>query len=197
MIAYRASRTLLLAGVVLITSACDENAAREGDREQLPVEMGQPSDVAIWRCAQAIRGLNERPPPRWREEATVVGDLGVFGMAPGDYIGHRRHRRSDIEVKLPIIVEGQSSYVAWVPRHDRDRVSLILADVPRRGPGNSYRVEDGHPGVQFEPCPGKAWTAWTAGLALADPAQITLMVKEGTSSRATPMMLGPWEVADL
>jgi hypothetical protein len=92
------------------------------------------------------------------------------------------------------IIEGHSGVVLWVPLDERDDAALILADVPRRGPGKSHRVEDGHPGVRFDPCKDRQWTAWTAGLALADHRKITLMVKADTASQATPVMLGPWEV---
>lgn len=189
----RAIRTTLVAAAVLIASACDQNASVEGDRDRVPAEIGQPSNVAIWGCDQAITGLDKYPPPRWREEAIIVDDFGLYGMA-GDFYGHRPHRHSDIQVKLPITIEGHSGVVAWLPSDEQDRGGLILADVPRRGPGNSYRVEDGHPGVRFEPCRDREWTSWTAGLALADRGEVTLMVKEDTAARATPVTLGPWEV---
>ena len=184
---------IIFAAVVLIAPACDESTNVDGDRDQASAEIGQPSDVAIWGCGHAITGLDKHPDPQWRDEAIVVGDFGFFGMA-GDFSGHRAHRRSDIQVKLPIIIEGRSSVVLWLPRDERDRAGLILSDVPRHGPGNSYRVEDGHPGIRFEPCPDREWSAWTAGLALADRGEVTLMVQEDAASRATPVMLGPWEV---
>ena len=186
---------IIFAAVVLIlmAPACDESTNVVGDRDRAPGEIGQPNDVAIWGCGRAITGLDKHPDPQWREEAVVVGDLGFFGMAD-DFFGHRAHRRSDIQVKLPIILEGRSSVVLSLPRDEQARAGLILADVPRRGPGNSYRVEDGHHGVRFEPCPDREWTAWTAGLALADRGEVTLMVKEGAASRATPVTLGPWDV---
>jgi hypothetical protein len=80
----------------------------------------------------------------------------------------------------------------WVPPQERDRVALILANVPRRGPGNSYRIEDGHQGVRFEPCVDKKWTAWTAGLALADRKEIVLKVDIDGARDPTRVTLGPW-----
>ena len=187
------TRAILIATVVLVTSACEENSNVEGDRDQAPAEVGEPADAVTWGCERAITGLKMSLDPRWREEAIVVGDFGFFGMLD-DFSGHRRQRRADIEVKLPITIEGHSEAVLWVPRDEQHRAGLILADVPRRGPGNSYRIEDGHPGIRFVPCPDKEWTAWTAGLALADRGEITVMVKEDSASRATPVKLGPWEV---
>jgi hypothetical protein len=81
----------------------------------------------------------------------------------------------------------------WIPLADRDRIGLILADVPRRGAGNSYRVEDGHLGVRFEPCADQKWTAWTAGLALADRREIVLMVRVEGAQQPERVPLGPWE----
>jgi hypothetical protein len=96
-------------------------------------------------------------------------------------------------LKLPVIIEGHSEATAWIPLGDRDRVALTLADVPRRGPGNSYRVEDGHLGVRFEPCTDQEWTIWTAGLALADRREIVLMVKVEGAQQPERVLMGPWE----
>lgn len=75
-----------------------------------------------------------------------------------------------------------------------ERAGLILADVPRRGPADTYRLEDGHSAIRFEPCLDRKWTAWTAVLALPDRQEITLMVKEDSAAHATRVTLGPWEV---
>ena len=188
-----AFRTVVIVAIALLASACDQNANVEDPRDRVPAEFNPPSDVAVWGCDRAITGLGKHPPSRWREEAIVVGDFGFFGMA-GDFFGHRPHRRSDIQVKLPITIAGHSAVVLWLAPDEQDRGGLILTDVPRRGPGNSYRVEDGHSGVRFEPCSDREWSTWTAGLALADRAEITLLVKEDTAAWATPVVLGPWEV---
>ena len=120
-----------------------------------------------------------------------MGDFG-FNLTASDFSGFRRHKRADIEVKLPVTIEGHSGATVWIPRHERDRVALLLANVPRRGPGNSYRIEDGHQRIRFEPCADKRWSAWTAGLALADTRKIVLKVKVDGAPRPTRVTLGPW-----
>ncbi|HEV2754408.1 MAG TPA: hypothetical protein VG318_01350 [Actinomycetota bacterium] len=188
----RALRVALVAASVLAGVACDESRSVQGP-DQGRAEIDPPSDVVTWGCDKVIPELREHSPPGWRDEAVVVGDFGFYGMA-GDFNGFRLHRRSDIQVKVPIAIEGDSPLVLWLPAGERDRAGLIMADVTRRGPANSYRLEDGHRGVRFEPCPGREWNGWTAGLALADRRKITLMVKEDGASSATPVALGPWEV---
>ena len=187
---------ILLGATVSSALACDERAPLDRVRDRAPAAELPASDVATWGCDQSITGLPKRWPggdPRWREEAIVVGDFGFFGMAD-DFYGHRRHRRSDIQVKLPITIEGHTDALVWIPPDERHRAALILADVPRRGPGDSHRLEDGHSGIRFEPCLDREWTAWTAGLALADRRAISVRVKEETAARATTVTLGPWEV---
>jgi hypothetical protein len=187
----RMARTVLFAAVALITSGCDVFGAEGSGR---PARTGSdvPSGVAIWGCERAIDSKVDELDPHWRQESTVVGDLG-FDLTPGDFSGFRRHERADIEVKLPVTIEGHAGATVWVPRHERDRVALILADVPRRGPGNSYRIEDGHQGVRFQPCRNRTWSGWTAGLALADRREIVLNVKVDGAPRPTRVSLGPWE----
>ena len=185
---------VLVAAVALIVPACEQSNDRGDDRNRpAREESDQPSDVVVWGCDQAIPQLRERLNPRWREDATVVGSFG-FELTAGDFPGFRRHARADIEAKLPVIIEGHSDATVWVPRRERDRVALLLADVPRRGPANSYRIEDGHLAVRFEPCADKEWSAWTAGLALADRREIVLMVQIPGAGRQTRVALGPWEV---
>jgi hypothetical protein len=138
-------------------------------------------------------GFDEPLDPLWREEATVVGDF-AFGVTDDDFPAWRPHEKADFQFKLPIMIEGHLRATVWVPRSERDRVGLIVADVPRRGVRNSYRVEDGHLGVGFEPCAEKEWTAWTAGLALADRRHIVLMVRVDDARRPERVPLGPWEV---
>lgn len=183
---------MLVAALVLVGSACDENASDERDRGPASEGVDQPSDVIDWGCDRAIPEVPERPPPGWRDESIVVGDFGFYGMA-GDFHAHRPHERSDLQVKLPVASEGRSAVVLWIPDEERERAGLILSDVPRRGPGNSYLVDDGHTAVRFEPCRDATWTAWVAGLALADRGPVTLMVREDGASAATPVELGPWK----
>lgn len=189
----RSMRITLVAACILVGGACDESPTLDGGRDHGRADVGPPSDVVIWGCDKVIPDLREHSPPGWREEAIVVGDFGFYGMA-GDFHGFRPHERSDIQVKVPIAIEGHSPVVLWLPSDDRDRAGLIMADAKRRGPANSYRLEDGHRGVRFEPCADREWNAWTAGLALADRRKITVMVQEDAAARATPVTLGPWEV---
>jgi hypothetical protein len=185
----RLARQILAAGIVM-ASACDASVGEGGDR----ASRGQgdvPSSVITWGCEQRIPSNIDALDPRWREEATVVGDFG-FGVTEGDFSAFRPHERADLQVKLPVIIEGHSGATVWIPLDQRDRVALILADVPRRGPGNSYRIEDGHHGVRFDPCVDKKWSAWTAGLALADRREIVLNVQLDGVRGPTPVTLGPW-----
>jgi hypothetical protein len=190
----RAAWFILIALLVSTASACDEDATLEAAGDRAPAELGGSSRAAVWGCDRSIPELPRHLDPRWRDEAVVVGDFGFYGMAD-DFTGHRPHKRADIQVKLPITLEGHSGVVLRLPRDERERGGLILADVPRRGPGNSYRVEDGYQAVRFEPCADRDWTAWTAGLALAARGKITRMVKEDGAARAAPVTLGPWDVA--
>jgi hypothetical protein len=193
MIRTRVAQALLFAAVVLIAPACDDFIGRRDQDRPARAESEGPSNVVIWGCDHAIPELDDTLDPRWREEATVVGDFG-FDLTAGDFSGFRRNKRADIEVKLPVTIEGHSGVTVWVPRRERDRVALLLADVPRRGPGNSYRIEDGHLGIRFEPCADKRWSAWTAGLALADTRRIVLEVMADGEPRRTRVTLGPWVV---
>ena len=189
----RSARTrliLLSLTSVLLASACE--LARDADRGGAGRPGSEPSDITVWGCEHAIRGVGPLN-PAWRAEATVVGDFGF----PDDFSGMRRHEDADVEVKLPVVIEGDTAVTVRVPPHERERVALILSDVPRLGPGNSYRIEDGYHAVRFEPCINKGWTWWTAGLALADRRETLLDVMSGREQRPTRVTLGPWEVYTL
>jgi hypothetical protein len=182
----------ILAAAIVMASACDASVGEGGDRAgRGQDEADVPSSVVTWGCEQRIPTNIDALDPRWREEATVVGDFG-FGATEGDFSAFRPHERADLQVKLPVIIEGHSGATVWIPLAQRDRVALILADVPRRGPGNSYRIEDGHQAVRFEPCVDKKWSAWTAGLALADRREIVLNVKVDGASGPARVTMGPW-----
>jgi hypothetical protein len=197
MMRTKAAGELLLAAAVLIAAACDPPRGEGGDHSRRARDRSDvPANVVIWGCERAIPSNVETLDPRWREESIVVGDLG-FNLTADDFSGFRRHKRATIEVKLPITIEGHSGATVWVPRHERDRVALALANVPRRGPGNSYRIEDAHHGIHFEPCTDKKWSAWTAGLILADRKEIVLEVRVDGAPRPTRVTLGPWEVVSL
>jgi hypothetical protein len=189
----RTARTrliLLSLTSVLLASAC-EPAGDTGRGDAAPAG-SKPSDVTIWGCEHAIRGVGG-PNSAWRADSTVVGDFGF----PDDFSGMRRHEDADVEVKLPVVIEGHTAVTVLVPPHERERVALILSDVPRLGPRNSYRIEDGYHAVRFEPCINKGWTWWTAGLALADRGETLLDVKPDRARRPTGVTLGPWDVYTL
>jgi hypothetical protein len=182
---------LLLAGV-LVAQACDPSQDQGAADVRRPKADGEvPSDVVVWGCERAIPSKREELDPRWREDATLVGDFG-FNVTADDFSAWRPHPHADLQVKLPVTVEGHSPTMVWVPRQEWDRVSLILSDVPRRGPGKSYRVEDGHRAVRFEPCADREWSGWVAGLALTDPREIVLMVEVADSPQPMRVTLGPW-----
>jgi hypothetical protein len=193
MIPARAGRMLLLAGV-LFTPACDPSDDRGAGDVPRPQTVGEiPSEVVVWGCDRRV--LSNRPElnPRWREESTLVGDFG-FNVTADDFVAWRPHRHADLQFKLPVTIEGHSPTTVWIPPQEWDRVSLILSDVPRRGPGNSYRVEDGHRAIRFQPCSDTEWTGWVAGLALTDPREIVLMVEVAGSPQPTRVTLGPWAI---
>jgi hypothetical protein len=186
-IGTRVAGTVLLVAVIVMASACDAPVSKGDGRDDSAV----PSKVVLWGCEQRILSKVETLDPRWRQESTIVGDFG-FNVTEGDFRAFRPHERADLQFKLPVTIEGHSGATVWIPLHERQRVALILADVPRRGPGNSYRIQDGHVAVRFEPCVDKSWSSWTAGLALADLREIVLNVKEDGAQRPTPVTLGPW-----
>jgi hypothetical protein len=191
MIRTRAARTLLLAAV-LVASACDSSRHQEADDVPRPdADDEVPSEVVVWGCEHAIPSKVARLDPGWREEATIAGDFG-FNVTADDFSAWRPHRQADLQFKLPVTIEGHSPTMVWVPPQEWDRVSLILSDVPRRGPGKSYRVEDGHRAIRFEPCADREWSGWVAGLALTDPREIVLMVEVSDAPRPMPLTLGPW-----
>jgi hypothetical protein len=193
MIVMRGAGAVLLAAAVLIGAACDQFDGSGSDQYRpAHTESDEPSNVPVWGCGRSIPKLPERPDPEWLAQATLVGDFG-FGVNAHDFQVWRPHENADFQFKLPIFTEGHSGGTVWIPRSQQTRVGLILADVPRRGPGNSYRVEDGHLGARFEPCAHKEWTAWTGALALADRREIVLMVKVDGAVEPERVVLGPWE----
>jgi hypothetical protein len=191
MIRTGAVGTLLLAAV-LASAACDPSEPQGADDFHRPQAGGEvPSDVVVWGCERATPSKVKELDPSWREEATLAGDFG-FGVTAGDFSAWRPHRRADFQFKLPVTIEGHSAATVWIRREEWSRASLILSDVTRRGPGNSYRVEDGHRGIRFDPCVDRQWTAWVAGLALSDPRELDLMVEVEDARRPMRVTLGPW-----
>jgi hypothetical protein len=180
----------LLATVLVMAPACD--AGGDGlDRDRRPQAEGDaPSSAVDWGCEHVIPSRVDELDPRWRERATVEVDQTWVGL---DAVSAwRPHKEADIAVKLPVTIEGHAGVTVRVPPHERQRVALILSDVPRRGPGNSYRVEDGHQAVRFTPCADRKWSAWVSGLALADPQEIVLNLRVDGAPKPTLVTLGPW-----
>jgi hypothetical protein len=191
----RSGRVLALLLIVLVTApACQASEETSGaGRRPATASADELLNAVTWGCEQAIPSTVRTLDPSWREEAIVVGDLG-FDVTSGSS-GYRRHEDAAIEVKLPILIEGHVAVTVSVPDDERGRVALILSNVPRRGPGNSYRIEDGHQAVRFEPCADRSWSAWTAGLALADPRSVVVNVDAADATESASVKLGPWEVS--
>lgn len=187
------ARCALLTSIVATMSACDTARPTTTDGNvRRRAESSAPPNPVVWGCEQSIPELPKRVEPGWRDKSIVVGDFGFYSMKD-TFSGFRPHERADIQVKLPILIEGRSAATVWIPARERDRVGLLLADVPTRGPGNSRRIEDGHHAVRFEPCAKKEWTAWTSGLTLADRRKIVVLVKVDDLPRPERVPLGPWE----
>jgi hypothetical protein len=189
MILARAAWSLLLAAA-LFAPACSPSRDQGMDNVP-PPDAEAPSDVVVWGCERTVPSNVDRLDPGWREEAIVVGDFG-FNVGADDFSAWRPNRHADLQFKLPVTIEGPSPTTVWIPRQEWDRVSLILSDVPRRGPGNSYRVEDGYRAIRFEPCTDREWSGWVAGLALADPGELVLLVDAADVPRPMQVTLGPW-----
>lgn len=187
---------IVLVVVLSVAPACDGPPSTDGptDRDgRAGVENEGRSSEVVWGCDESVPELDDEVEAGWRKKSTVVGDFGFYGTA-GDLSGFRPHRRAALQVKLPVMIEGHSGATVSIPRSERNRVALILADVPRRGPGNSYRIRDGYGSVRFEPCESKEWTAWTAGLALAEGRATVFVVEVDDAPRPERVSLGPWEV---
>lgn len=183
-------RTLLLAAVVSIAPAYEASRNERGDREsQVQHENNEPSVVPVAGCESAIVGNAD---PRWRERSTVVRDLGFYG--PGRDFRKSAHRfdikGADLVTKLPVIIEGTSAATVWVPRDELDQVALHFGDGVAPSADDSYRVEDGHPKIRFEPCVDKKRTGWPGGLILFDRREIVLRVQMDGASRPATVTLG-------
>jgi hypothetical protein len=183
---------LVFTAVVLSPPACNPSLAERRDHNRSArTEGDEPPSTVIWGCEYAIPSQVNKLDPRWREGSIVVGDLG-FDVDNFTHSAWRPDEEADLQFKLSVVIEGHSGATVRVPDRERDRVALILSDVPRRGPRNTYRVEDGHQGVRFEPCADQEWSAWVAGLALADRRESTLNVRVDGARRPTRVILGPW-----
>jgi hypothetical protein len=162
-----------LPSILIFAYACDLSGDAESANR---LESRPPADIVVWGCESAIPSKVDTLDPRWRDQTVGVGDFLLDRTATLE-AAWRRHPRADLELKLPVTIEGHSGATVWITPHERERVGLLLGDVPRRGPGNSYQIKDGYEAVRFEPCIDRKWTSWTAGLALADRRQVVVVVQ--------------------
>jgi hypothetical protein len=189
MIGLRVSSGFLLAVVFVVAPACE--ASRDGKSDSArptPAHSDQRSTVAVARCGLAIVGNAD---PRWRENSTVVGNLGFYG--PGrDFrdSAQRSGKEGDLVTKLPVIIEGLSGATVWVPRTERNRVALLFGHTPTQGEGDGYLIEDGYAKVRFEPCADKRRTGWPGGFVLKDQEEIVVKVRLDGANRVTIVTLG-------
>jgi hypothetical protein len=113
----KVARQILAAGIVM-ASACDASVGEGGDRASRGQdEADVPSSVVTWGCQQRIPSNMDALDPRWREEATVVGVR--LRWTEGDFSAFRPHERADLQVKLPVIIEGHSGATVWIPLAQR------------------------------------------------------------------------------
>ncbi len=95
MISSCVARTLFLVAIAFIAPACDPIRSGEGDlARRQRAESDEFANALTWGCEQAVSSKVDKLDPRWREEATVVGDFG-FGVTVGDFSGFRPHKRAD------------------------------------------------------------------------------------------------------
>lgn len=189
MIRLRVSSGFLLAVVFVVAPACE--ASRDGSTDSArptPAHSNQRSTVVVARCDSAIVGNAD---PRWRENSTVVGNLGFYGTGR-DFrdSAQRSGKEGDLVTKLPVIIEGLSGATVWVPRTEQDRVALLFGHTPTRGEDDEYRIEDGYAKVRFEPCADKRRTGWPGGFVLKDRENIVVKVRLDGANRVTIVTLG-------
>lgn len=110
--------------------------------------------------------------PDWRRLSYVAGPFGLARSAAD--LG-KRQKDGLFHTKDPVIVKRGRRAELWVPRAERHRVAITVADPdPRAGPSSR---------VVFVPCDSKPRTVWPAGLVLRDRAPITMQVRVGDSVR--------------
>jgi hypothetical protein len=161
----------LLVLCVIAISACDDDAAVEGDGQRGDVTAraspDRSSSSPTVGCSAAI---TSRVDPKWRSRSIVRGPLGLWGDAL-DIRKADRWGPSAFWTKIPVIVAGQRPVTLRVASRDRARVGLTYGP----GPASPASSRDGARGlaaapraVRFVPCPRRSVTAWPGGLALAD-----------------------------
>ena len=163
---------LLLAGAVLLASACDAPLdERAGGPPQSATEVAEPAGAGVARCDSAIEGTAD---PRWRKRSTVVGYLGFYGPGRDFDVAYRHDKGGNLVSKLPVIIEGSSGATVWVPHEERSRVALFFGKIRASEP---YTLEDGHAKVRFEPCYARKRTGFVGGLILRDRQEVALRVR--------------------
>ena len=181
----RGRKRLLLAGAVLLASACDAPSDdRAGGSPKSAAEIVERASAGVARCDSAIEGTAD---PRWRQRSTVVGNLGFYGPGRDFDLAYRHDKGGDLVSKLPVIIEGSSGATVWVPREERDRVALFFGKIRA---GEPYTIEDGHAQVRFEPCNGRKRTGFVGGLILRDRQKVALRVRLNGAEQTETITVG-------
>jgi len=151
------------------------------DGQDTPEPEPTTADV-VARCTKAMGGSN---PPAWREEATVAGPFGLFGVGR-DFqgLGVRRTSRGFFLAKIPAVLDGHKSVILRVPSESIGEVGLGYG-----GFNEPRSVEGAASSVQFKPCTDKPTTSWPGGLILVNRRPVTLVV-ELPDGQQQPIRIG-------
>lgn len=181
----RGRKRLLLAVAVLLGSACDAPSDEgAGGPPKNANEVAERAIAGVARCDSAIAGNAD---PRWRQRATIVGNLGFYGPGRDFDLAYRHDKGGDLVSKLPVIIEGSSGATVWVPREERNRVALLFGKIRASEP---YTIEDGHAQVRFEPCNGRKRTGFVGGLILRDRQKVAFRVRLNGAEQTETVTLG-------
>lgn len=137
-----------------------------GPQHAAPVGRG----AGVARCDTAALGKGRA---NWRESATSVGSVGIYGTGRDFRTAFRGGQRRPV-TKAPVIVEGRQAVTLGIDPADRVRAGLVV-------------VGDTHPyaTVRFVPCRDRPRTWWPAGFKLADPAPVVVLVRRANASVVT------------